>query len=481
MKRTLLYLLVAILSVVGCTKNTPEFYEEELNDCLQELFWDQTEVPEYKVESLGTITYEELAERYFGLDADLDGEVLEAKKEYLKECEEYMKENPDNGKKCYIFYYQSCCHDGTPRTLSGWMAFDKNPENVFFCCPYTHTLEKECASEDHGGYEYLTFFQNGLFIMPDGEGFGKDKNHVQSYLNHKLHAQQYYDALLTALAILSEEGQELDWNWKLRIFGASQGAGDAIALHRFLDTTYDRIDLNPLYNSGKREEAKELCKRYGYPKGSRIIDVPLCKVHNFEYSYVCCGPYCPEVTMQTFREWKKIDYPCVIPLVIKSMRACNTTLANTYPEEAFFSGKWNKIRNIIDGIYLNKTMKSDELNEYICRLLDIPRYETPGPTVPLKDMLSDAMLETNSPIYKALMECLREQDLTTGWKPKTPTKLHYCEDDNVVPYANTQRLIQLFESSNCPYKTVKYTAKSDIKVTAHVDCCEDYITSKWVW
>lgn len=63
---------------------------------MQEVFWDQTEVPEYTIISEGKFNYEEMAERYFGPDGDLDGEALDAKKEYLKGYEEMLKEDPDN-------------------------------------------------------------------------------------------------------------------------------------------------------------------------------------------------------------------------------------------------------------------------------------------------------------------------------------------------------------------------------------------------
>ena len=492
MRRTLLFLFAALFATASCEiEGGNEYSEEDIDGFMQEVFWDQTEVPEYTIISEGKFNYEEMAERYFGPDGDLDGEALDAKKEYLKGYEEMLKEDPDNAvldKTYNIFSFSTRDHEGQMRKLSAIMLYDDEPENVIFCCPYTHTKEEECATESIGGYEALTFFQSGLFIMPDGQGFGADENHVQTYLNHELHAKQYYDALKVGQKIYEDRYGDLEDDWTLRIVGASQGAGDAIALHRFLDKNYKTLNLSKYYKTGRRDEANKICAEYNYPKGSPTIEVPLRDVHRFEYSYVCCGPYCPEETMRTFSEWKKIDYPCVIPLVIKSMLACDPVFAETYPEDAFFSGRWNEMKTQwtwgiapLEELYLKKTLPSDELNEHICRVLGVARQTTPGPTVPLWEMLSDAMTKTDSPIYKDLMQRLREQDLTTGWKPRTPTKLHYCRDDNVVPYVNTQKLIQLFQSNNCTCKTVEYKAKSDKKHTAHVDCCEDYITSEWKW
>lgn len=90
-----------------------------------------------------------------------------------------------------------------------------------------------------------------------------------------------------------EKGKMKD-DWKLRVIGASQGAGDAMAVHKLLDTT-------PIDDFGTY----------------------LRDAWNFDYSYVCCGPYCPEATMQAYHRDGVVYYPCVVPLVIESMLDCH--------------------------------------------------------------------------------------------------------------------------------------------------------------
>lgn len=501
MKKLFLSLLAAVLALAGCTKNSPdpssEYSNEEIDGFLQEVFWDQVDVPEYEVISEQTFTPEELLDAVFGSNGELDGEELEIKEAFLKKCdeklEELREEEPDGAIALLFrstnFKYHTIDQKGDRIELSAFMGwavykvlwkikpYDQN--HVLLCCPYTHTKEDECATASKGGKEFLTMWHDNLFIMPDGQGFGENKNNVQTYLNHNLHAKQYYDALKVGQKLYLEEYGDLEDDWTLRVVGASQGAGDGIALHKFLDTQFDRLDLTKYYESENpvdRVRAKIICSMYGYPEGTKIIEVPFRNLHRFEYSYVCCGPYCPEVTMRTYSEWDKLSYPCVIPLVIKSMLSCYSDFLvkeKGYKEEDFFSNEWNMNKADFDDIYLKKTMNSDNLNIYICQKLGVELIDV-MPPVPLSKILSEDMRKTDSQIYKDLITCLKKQDLTSGWTPKTKTKLYFSEIDEVVPYANTKKLIQLFQSENCTYKTVK-------DHFGHVDTCTDYMTSSWDW
>ena len=95
-------------------------------------------------------------------------------------------------------------------------------------------------------------------------------------------------------------------------------------------------------------------------------------------------------------------------------------------------------------------MTADDLNYYICKKLglNVVREHFDLPIGPLDKMLSTDMLDTNSQIYNDLMDCLKEQDLTRGWRPYTKTKVYYSTGDEVVPCANAEKIIRLFESNN---------------------------------
>lgn len=433
-----------------------------------------------------------MAESMFGPDDEIDDEFkAEAKKKFLELCDEkraeLSREDPDGARafrfKKLNFSYETVQQNGGSIWLSAFMGFaihiNDNPydqNHILFCCPYTHTYGVECATRDGGGWEFKTMLSDNLFIMPDGQGFGDDALSVQTYLNHELHAQQYYDAFRAGYDIyIEDEHGTLEDDWTLRVVGASQGAGDAIALHKFLDKNYKRLDLTNYYNEGRRAAADAACRMFGYPKGTKYIEVPLCNIHRFEYSYVCSGPYCPEATMQTYSRWTKMSYPCVIPLVIKSMISCYPELLKYGGEEAFFSKEWNDNKADFDKLYREKTMESKKLNRYICLKLGV---DEGVPMLPLDKMLSQEMMDTNSPIYRDLIECLKKQDLTTDWRPRTRTYLDYTKNDEVVPCENTERLVALFKANNVQCTTADYSYGGILNV-GHVSCCTGYITSSW--
>ena len=62
----------------------------------------------------------------------------------------------------------------------------------------------------------------------------------------------------------------------------------------------------------------------------------------------------------------------------------------------------------------------------------------------LTDILSPEMLDKESPICKALYQCLEKNDLTKGWTPVHPMKLHYSSQDMVVPQENSLAILEAF-------------------------------------
>ena len=114
-------------------------------------------------------------------------------------------------------------------------------------------------------------------------------------------------------------------------------------------------------------------------------------------------------------------------------------------------------------------MASEDLNKHICNKLgvDITAQKL---SLPLDKMLSEELLDSKSDIHDNLMECLRRQDLTSGWTPKTKTKIYYSKKDEVVPYVNTERLIKLF-GNMCDAEEAFWDG--------HVACCMQFMAKPW--
>ena len=62
----------------------------------------------------------------------------------------------------------------------------------------------------------------------------------------------------------------------------------------------------------------------------------------------------------------------------------------------------------------------------------------------LTDILSSEMLNKESAICKAIYRCLEKNDLTKGWTPIHPMKLHYSPIDDVVPQENSLAMLEAF-------------------------------------
>lgn len=464
--------------------------QDMIDNAMYDLF-DKSNIVEFDVTEQKTLSIEEMANMIFGDDGTYGNEDLSvAKQAFIDSCKvksdsiaNVTGENSiayafDN----YKFKYTTVDENNNPLTLSAWMCWPcipyfKTPqkaEHIVFVCPYTHTKWDECATESNGGVEAMTFWNANLFIIPDGQGFGANKDAQQTYLAHHLHAQQYYDCLVAADRIYRKNGQEYEYNWDLHVVGASQGGGDALALHKYLETHDCEYDLSAYYDSGKASDMKiadEICKIAGVNAGTKNVKIKLMKTWRLAFSAVCCGPYNPEATLKTYLEWGKLSYPCVLPMVLKTMLAINPELASTYEEEEFYSELYKKHKNEIDKVLIEKSMQSLELNLYMRELLALEGEPNGAPEfVPIDRILSEEMLKADSKMRQDIMAALAKENLTSGWAPERKCYVYYCEKDEVVPYKNSELLLEFLGD-----KAVKMKLDAD----SHMGACVSFFGKEW--
>ncbi len=204
-------------------------------------------------------------------------------------------DNPDIniGFRKITYLYPSTGVNGEPLTLSAvafWLGYfdngvwnDLKPENICLMEHYTITSDAEAPSNSYALEMFIT--GNTLTIMPDYIGYGITKELPHPYLNHDVCAINSIDALTYGYDLFNQYskcGMSLDW--KLYLAGASQGAGNAIAVHKYLDTHL------------------ELATKW-----------------NFTASNCSSGPYSPAVTIAKYIADGKVAYPVVFPLVMKTM------------------------------------------------------------------------------------------------------------------------------------------------------------------
>ncbi len=406
----LLYAAAAgILTFASCDKHNADTTDEE-----DEAYFEI--IPEGTYE----YTVDEWADKVFGPDgANSDNDLAELREAFLENARnteaELDKETGANGLALsiisYGFLYRSKDADGHTRTLSarvGWGRYwllgwhNLDPDHIYLYEHPTYTASSECPSED-GSLELGLITNDNLIVMPDGLGYSASGQCTVAYMDRETAARNAIDALEPAMAIFRKYGSgTLEDDWTLRVLGSSDGAANALAIHRYLDTHEDL--------AGK---------------------------WRFEYSYCCAGPYDPALTARLWLQKKRVPFPVSVPLLIKSMMARYPDILETYDEEEFYSDKYLAQKASIDEALRLKRTVAEDMND---RIDDALGALAPG----LDDFLSADAQNPESDLYKDFLTCLEKNDLTRGWTPKHKIRLYYSPFDYVVPPENTDEVKNAF-------------------------------------
>lgn len=314
------------------------------------------------------------------------------------------------------YLYNSVDHEGNPVTLSsvvywnrykldGW--HDVTPDNICLVEHYTITSDAEAPSNSFPVEAHIT--GNSIVVMPDYLGYGYTSNRLHPYLNYELAAENSMDALKAAYAICRDHSQMLvDGSWNLCVLGASQGGSNALAVHKYLDT-------NPALSA------------------------------QWRFSHSCCaaGAYSLAATFYAYLYWGLLDYPVVLPMLLKSMIASYPDVMSKWKEEDFYSEKALEIKAQIDAALNDKRHTANEINAIF-----FDHFNKYGEQyVLLSDFLSAQALNLESPMMRDLFICFERNELTKGWTPKHPIKIYHSKEDNVVPYQNAEAVKTAFGSS----------------------------------
>ena len=286
---------------------------------------------------------------------------------------------------------------------------DLKPDNICLMEHYTITSDLEAPSNAFSFEMFVT--GNTLTIMPDYIGYGATKELPHPYLNHDVCAINSIDALTAGYDLFKEKVQSgMSNGWKLYLAGASQGAGNAVAVHKYLDT---------------------------HPA--------LASKWNFTSTNCSSGPYSPVTTIDKYLIDGKVTYPVVFPLVMKTMFDSYPEIMKEFTEEMAYSENYLAIKSEIDSMLASKKHDTSAINQVfidkVRKTVDVNLAEN---EIYLIDILSHEMLDKESPICKALYQCLEKNDLTKGWTPVHPMTLHYSTRDMVVPQENSLAMLEAF-------------------------------------
>jgi hypothetical protein len=334
-------------------------------------------------------------------------------------AQELGNPNINIGFRKTTYTYSSTDVKGEPITLSAaafWLGYfadgvwnDLQPENICLMEHYTITSDAEAPSNSYALEMFIT--GNTLTIMPDYIGYGVTKAMPHPYLNHNVCAINSIDALTAGYDAFNDNVESgMLQGWKLYLAGASQGAANAIAVHKYMDT-----------------------------------DTRLAAKWNFAASNCSSGPYSPVVTIDKYLTDGKVAYPVVFPLVMKTMFESYPEIMEDFTEEMVYSQNYLAAKSEIDSMLASKEYNTAAINQvFIDKVRKSVDANLAEGEIYLTDILSPAMLDKESDICKALYRCLEKNDLTKGWTPVHPMKLHYSSLDAVVPQENSLAILEAF-------------------------------------
>ena len=412
-------LAAAVVSLVAtsCSKETDEPQLPEIN------LDEQVENIEFEIFGDTTFTIGQLSEALQNINVEgYESQLEMGRNLFLKTKQDYANRiAAESGATSSEMKWRSVCFNywstdelGRDIKLSArayWGLVDDrdlNPANILLCPHYTITRNAECPTQTNT-FEAMFLCSNNLLILPDYIGFGTSADRVQPYVNHNIGAQNCIDALKAGYKVFRAKTKaNVPGDFKLCVVGASQGAGNALAVHKWLDTHPDFADT-----------------------------------WHFAYSFCCAGPYSPAVTFKEYFEHEMITNPCVIPLTLKAMIAAYPDILGRWTEDDFYSDDYvQNVKTTIDQMIASKEYSTFAINNVFFAHYSPESQSANG--VQLSHILSANALNRDSELYKAMFQCLADNDLTHGWSPVRPIYLTHDRTDDVVPFANAEAVTSAF-------------------------------------
>lgn len=287
---------------------------------------------------------------------------------------------------------------------------DFSPERICLMEHFTITSDAECPSVGTPLEAYIN--GNSLVIMPDYIGYGSTVDMVHPYMNHTICALNSVDALEAGYLMFEENSSaDMSQDWSTVVAGASQGAGNALAVQKYMETEPGMADQ-----------------------------------WNFSHSYCAAGPYNPSLTLEIYLEKGKTANPVLMTLTLNSMYDSYPDIFGRFSEDLIYSETYLAYKEELDEALSSKKYTTSELNDMLLSYLkpESGSDDVDDDELRLEDILSAEILDKDSEVCMALYECLALNDLTKGWTPQHPIKL-YCSDmDSVVPPENAQSVEDAF-------------------------------------
>lgn len=300
--------------------------------------------------------------------------------------------------------YMSIDQNGEPIRLSGKIMLPAKGKirNVIVVSHYTIGADYEAPSESFQ-LEGVLVPMGYALVFADYIGFGATVDHVHPYLCANLAAQNVVDLLDVAVPYLEKIGRA-PMSKEIYLMGYSQGGATTMAVQRLLETD-------------DRYRSKYIIRR----------------------NFAGAGPYDIAATYDKAVADDKIGIPCAIPMIIQGMNV-GENLGLDY--NCFFQPNLSE--------HLDEWINSKRYT--VAEIADLMGAER------LSDfMTAEAMQKrdsTTSSLYRAMLH--NSIASAWGWTPQAPVYMFHSQDDDTVPFLNSQRAKAVFSDCNIEYNFGHY-------------------------
>lgn len=249
-----------------------------------------------------------------------------------------------------------------------------------------------------------------ITVAADYYGFGTTEDKPQAYCMSRCNAQASVDALLQAKRLLAKMGYA--WGSALFNIGYSEGAQTAIAVVRLITEKYPDIKLS--------------------------------------YTVAGGGPY--DIS-ETYRQLLSADLTGMPSTVISTVLAYNHYHNMGISRELMFK---EPLLSHIDEWVLSKKYTRIQIDEKVG-------------TQTVQQFMSDELRDLESPISQQLMKEFDDDNLCSGWTPRTDEKiflLHHVKDIT-VPVQNTKNMEKFLKDNGVKPEVMYVEVMMDPKLPAH--------------
>lgn len=294
----------------------------------------------------------------------------------------------------------------------------------------TTTLDKIVPTGAEPQIEQIRMMtgEYAMTVSPDYLGYGSSVSAPHPYMCHTLTARNVVDGLLAAIAEAEKRGIKFSANYYTHNIGYSQGGGVALAVQKYLETQAS-------------EEVQKIVK--------------------LKKTFVGAGAMQMSDIFYEYESQESITYPALLPYMMMGLFYTygNTTLRGLNMMDLFTDSF--KGMDVFDRLEKKNTVVGD-INQMI-----INKY---GGKCNFYDVMVPVFKDKTSAAYRQIDKVIKKNDLLDGsWKPKAPITFFHYEKDEVVPYSQSVKALNLFKNMGCDVNMISAT--------------DDYksLVSDWSW